>query len=72
MHYAFDTWMAREHPGCPCERYADDVVVHCDTENQARALRAAIANRLKTVGLELHPEKTKVAYCKGDWSGGLG
>lgn len=64
MHYAFDRWMAREHPGCPFERYADDVVVHCDTENQARALRAVIATRLQTVGLELHPAKTKVAYCK--------
>ena len=64
MHYAFDRWMAREHPGCPFERYADDVVVHCDTENQAQALRAAIATRLKTLCLELHPAKTKVAYCK--------
>ncbi len=29
MHYAFDQWMDREHPGCPFERYADDVVAHC-------------------------------------------
>jgi RNA-directed DNA polymerase len=64
MHYAFDTWIAREFPGCPFERYADDCVAHCDTEDQARALRAAIANRLRAVGLELHPEKTKVVYCK--------
>ena len=34
MHYAFDKWMDREHPGCPFERYADDVVIHCDTEAQ--------------------------------------
>ena len=64
MHYAFDMWMAREHPGCPFERYADDIVVHCNTEEQARTLQAAIAERLGTLGLELHPEKTKVAYCK--------
>ena len=64
MHYAFDTWIAREFPGCPFERYADDCVAHCDTEDQARALRAAIATRLQDVGLELHPEKTKVVYCK--------
>jgi len=64
MHYAFDRWMAREHPGCPFERYADDVVAHCDTEDQARALRVAIADRLGALGLELHPDKTKVAYCK--------
>jgi RNA-directed DNA polymerase len=64
MHYALDRWMGREHSGCPFERYADDVVVHCDTEEQARALRAAIAERLGTVGLELHPDKTKIVYCK--------
>ena len=64
MHYAFDQWIGREYPGCPFERYADDVVVHCDTEEQARSLRAAIAERLGTVGLELHPDKTKLVYCK--------
>jgi RNA-directed DNA polymerase len=64
MHYAFDTWIAREHPGCPFERYADDIVTHCDTEEQAQALRVTIATRLAALGLELHPEKTKVVYCK--------
>jgi len=64
MHYAFDRWMDREYPGCPFERYADDIVAHCDTEEQARMLRAAIASRLGALGLELHPDKTKVVYCK--------
>ena len=64
MTYAFDMWMTREHPGAPFERYADDIVAHCDTEMQARRLWVEIAKRLKTVGLELHPEKTKVVYCK--------
>jgi RNA-directed DNA polymerase len=64
MHYAFDTWMDREFPGCPFERYADDVVAHCDTEEQARVLRAAIAGRFGALGLELHPVKTKIVYCK--------
>jgi len=64
MHYAFDRWMDREHPGSPFERYADDVVVHCGTEAKALDLRAAIAERLGSLGLELHPDKTKVVYCK--------
>ena len=64
MHYAFDKWMDREHPGCPFERYADDVVVHCDTEQQARQLWAGLAERLGSLGLELHPDKTKIVYCK--------
>jgi len=64
MHYAFDKWMDREFPGCPFERYADDVIAHCDTEEQARHLRAAVAERLGALGLELHPVKTKIVYCK--------
>jgi RNA-directed DNA polymerase len=64
MHYAFDTWMVREFPGCPFERYADDIVAHCDSEDQARALRDSIATRLGALGLELHPEKTRVVFCQ--------
>jgi RNA-directed DNA polymerase len=64
MHYAFDKWMDREHPGSPFERYADDAVIHCDTEAQARDLWAALAERLGSLGLELHPDKTKIVYCK--------
>jgi retron-type reverse transcriptase len=63
MHYAFDTWLDREFPGCPFERYADDIIVHCDSEDQARELRAAVAGRLGALGLELHPGKTKIVYC---------
>lgn len=64
MHYAFDQWMAREHPGSPFERYADDIVAHCDSEEQAHSLLAGIADRLGTLGLELHPDKTKIVFCK--------
>jgi RNA-directed DNA polymerase len=64
MHYAFDRWMDREYPGCPFERYADDIVVHCDTEEQARQLQAALTERLGFLGLELHPAKTKIVYCQ--------
>lgn len=64
MHYAFDAWMAREFPGVPFERYVDDAVVHCRSEKQARFVRDAIAARLEQVGLELHPDKTRIVYCK--------
>ena len=56
--------MVREFPGCPFERYADDIVAHCDSEDQARVLRDSIATRLGALGLELHPEKTKVVFCQ--------
>lgn len=64
MHYAFDAWMAREYPGVAFERYADDAVVHCVTENQAKRLMVAISNRMAEVGLRLHPTKTRIVYCK--------
>jgi len=64
MHYAFDSWMARIFPGCPFERYADDAVVHCKSRRQAKDVLAAIAARMSEVGLRLHPEKTRIVYCK--------
>ena len=66
LHYALDRWMAKQYPQMPFERYADDAIVHCRTEREAQEVRAAIAARLKECGLELHPEKTKVVYCKDD------
>jgi RNA-directed DNA polymerase len=64
MHYAFDSWMARNYPDCPFERYADDGVVHCKSRRQAEYVLAAIAARMKEVGLRLHPDKTRIVYCK--------
>ena len=64
MHYAFDSWMEREFPAVEFERYADDAVVHCATERQAREVLAALTERMKEVGLRLHPDKTKIVYCK--------
>ena len=66
LHYAFDRWMAKRYPQLPFERFADDAIVHCRTEGEAQEVRAAIAARLQECGLELHPEKTKVVYCKDD------
>jgi len=64
MHYAFDQFLAREFPSVDFERYADDAVVHCVTERQARQVWAALEARMEEVGLRLHPDKTKLVYCK--------
>ena len=64
LHYAFDAWMAREFPAISFERYCDDAVVHCTSEQQARQVRDAIADRLAQLGLEVHPDKTRIVYCK--------
>ncbi len=64
LHYAFDTWLARQFPAVTFERYCDDAVIHCGSEVQARTVRDALAQRLAAVGLELHPDKTRIVYCK--------
>jgi hypothetical protein len=64
MHYAFDTWKQRTSPNCPYARYADDAVVHCRSQKQAEYVMRSIASRLAVCGLTMHPEKSKVVYCK--------
>jgi group II intron reverse transcriptase/maturase len=64
LHYAFDLWMSRTHPDLRWCRYADDGLVHCRTEQEAQALKAELQARLAECGLEIHPGKTKVVYCK--------
>jgi len=72
MHYAFDAWMAREFPAVRFERYCDDVVVHCHSQAQAHRVREAIAVRLAACGgLRLHPDKTRIVYCKDGRRRGL-
>src|SRR3954451_24464776 len=64
LHYAFDLWLARSFPAIPFERYADDIICHCRSEEEARTLWNALEVRFRTCGLVLHPTKTKLVYCK--------
>ena len=64
LHYAFDLWMGRTHSDIPWCRYADDGLVHCRTEQEAQAVMADLQARLAACGLEMHPTKTKIVYCK--------
>jgi RNA-directed DNA polymerase len=66
MHYVFDKWMERNYPQTPFCRYADDGVVHCRTEEEALIMKEVLEARFKECKLELHPEKTRVIYCKDD------
>jgi len=66
LHYVFDMWMKRNHRHKPWCRYADDGLVHCETEEQAQQLLRELTLRFKECGLELHPDKTKIIYCKDD------
>jgi RNA-directed DNA polymerase len=64
MHYAFDRWMREAVRSAQFARYADDAVVHCLTERHANSVKEKIAKRFEACGLELHPEKTRIVYCK--------
>lgn len=64
LHYAMDVWLKKQYPNNPYERYADDMLLHCGTEEEARELRKSVEQRLAACKLKLHPEKTKIVYCK--------
>ena len=64
LHHAFDKWMDETNPQNPFERYADDIVIHCSSKEEAEQLLAKLKERMHQYELELHPEKTKIVYCK--------
>ena len=64
LHHAFDMWMDEENPQCPFERYADDIVVHCGSKEEAEQMLNKLRTRMEQYELTLHPEKTRIVYCK--------
>lgn len=64
LHYAMDKWLEQNHPKVEFVRYADDAILHCRTKAEAEQTLAALEQRMKACGLELHPEKTKLIYCR--------
>lgn len=67
LHYVFDSWVMRRWGGIQFERYADDIVCHCASEREAQQLKRVLKQRFTECGLELHPEKTKIVFCKGGY-----
>jgi len=68
LHYVFDVWITKHWRSAQFERYADDIVFHCASEQGATKLLALLDERFKACGLQLHPEKTKIVYCKGGFN----
>lgn len=64
LHYVFDVWISKEYSHIPWCRYADDGLIHCKTESQAKLIMIELNKRFKSCKLELHEEKTKIIYCK--------
>jgi RNA-directed DNA polymerase len=66
LHYVFDKWLQQHYPHIVWCRYADDGLLHCRSEAQAKFLLKVIGQRFEQCGLELHPVKTKIVYCKDE------
>ena len=67
MHYAFDEWLRRNSADVQFARYADDAVVHARSRQEAeRHCWRQFGSVWRNADLELHPEKTKIVYCKDD------
>lgn len=64
LHYVFDKWLTKHFPTIPWCRYADDGLVHCRTEDEAQEMLRILGQRFQDCGLELHPVKTKIVYCR--------
>ncbi len=64
LHHAFDKWMEETHSQRPFERYADDIVIHCSSKEEAEQMLEELKTRMQEFELTLHPEKTKIVYCK--------
>ena len=66
MHYAYDRWISKNYPQNPWARYADDGVIHCKNKDEALEILEMLKNRMRDCGLEIHPQKTKIVYCRSD------
>lgn len=66
LHYGFDRWMRTKHQNILFERYADDIVIHCQSKKEAERLRQKLEERFAKVKLQLHPEKTQIVYCRDE------
>jgi RNA-directed DNA polymerase len=64
LHYAMDKWLEQAHTTVKYVRYADDAILHCKSKVQADYVLRNLGRRMQDCGLELHPEKTKIVYCK--------
>jgi len=64
LHYVLDKWLEKTDKSVEFARYADDVILHCHSKAHAEQTLKALRERMITNGLELHPEKTKIVYCR--------
>lgn len=64
LHYGFDKWISREYPSTKFERYADDIIIHCRSEQEAKEILQSVRDRFAEIGLSINQNKTQIVYCK--------
>ena len=64
LHYVLDKWLELTDPQVKLERYADDAILHCNSKTHAEETLRKVQTRIESCGLELHPDKTKLVYCR--------
>ena len=64
LHYVLDKWLELTDPQVKLERYADDAILHCNSKAHAEETLRKVQTRIESCGLELHPDKTKLVYCR--------
>jgi RNA-directed DNA polymerase len=62
LHVLDEAWAEHGRRLGVLVRYADDLVVLCATREQAIQARELVATVLATLGLRLHPDKTRIAH----------
>ena len=64
LHYTLDKWIEIQYSDLDFVRYADDIIIHCNTEKQAKELLKAVEKRLAVCRLKVAPQKTSIVYCR--------
>jgi RNA-directed DNA polymerase len=64
LHYAFDKWFGIKYPTLRFVRYADDIIIHCNSQVEAECVLTTIKARLEECKLQVNEKKTKIVYCK--------
>jgi len=78
LHEVIDTWFERDvkprmHGRCFMVRYADDMVMAFEHEEDARRVLSVLPKRMAKYGLTIHPEKTRlVPFARPSNRGGSG
>jgi len=64
LHIVFDKWIEKHHPEVKFERYADDIIIHCQNFKQAMRTLEAVKARFKQCKLQIKEGKSNIVYCK--------